>query len=150
MTAPIRSMPELIAGLRESVHERGVAFQTVDAIAGLPDRYTSKVLGPTPVKNIGPISLEGILGATGKALVLVDDPEQMKRVKGRWTPRKRPLKAPLLAVALSIDNLDAQIRERMRMLGSMGGKKGGSKGGKRRAKLMSHAARMRWSKEKRS
>ncbi len=160
MTAPIRSMPELIAGLRDCVHERGVAYHTVDAIAGLADRHTSKLFGPLPTKNLGQVSLGNILGAVGKALVLVDDPEQMKRVEGRWTPRKRPLKASRCASALS---MPAEMpappkfgsREYMKMIGIRGASKAGKASAKRRAKTMGkrarqraaqHAARARWAK----
>lgn len=155
MTAPIRSMPDLIAGLRASVVQRGVAFETVDNISGLPDRYTSKLLAPNPIKNLGFLSIEGVLGALGKALVLVDDPEQIERVKGRWKPSKRPMKLALQASASSIDQQREKTLQHMRKLGSMGGKIGGPKGGKRRAKLLgkrarqriaTHAARMRWAK----
>jgi hypothetical protein len=90
MSALIRSMPELIAGVRDGVHERGIAYQTVDEIAGVPDRYTSKLLAKEPIKNLGWVSLPAVLGALGKALVIVDDPEQIARVRDRWTPRERP------------------------------------------------------------
>jgi hypothetical protein len=92
MTEPIRSMPELISALRTRAQTLGLAYGTVDAIAGLPDRYTSKLFAPVPIKNLGPISFEAILGALGVTVILVEDQEQCDRVSGRWTQRKRPLK----------------------------------------------------------
>jgi hypothetical protein len=93
MTTKITSMAELVAALREAVRERGVTYETVDSVGGLPDRYTSKALAPKPIKRMGYQNIGLVLGALGKALVLVDDPDQIERVKGRWTPRKRPLKS---------------------------------------------------------
>lgn len=102
MTAPIRSMPELISALRTRAQTLGLAYGTVDAIAGLPDRYTSKLFAPVPIKNLGPISFEAILGALGVTVILVEDPAQCARVVGRWTQRKRPLK-PTGSITGSID-----------------------------------------------
>lgn len=161
MTAPIRSMPELVNGIRTARDEREVTHEVIDNISGVQSGYTSKVLAG--IKNPGPVSLFPLLGALGKALVIVDDPEQIKLVEGRWQKRKRPQKAQMLKAASSIiEKMDLSpeikqqlMKEYMQKLGQMGGKKGGSKGGKRRAKLMSkrarqrvatHAARMRWSK----
>lgn len=163
---PIRSMPELIAALRDRAHELQLTHQTIDSVAGLQDGYTSKLLAPTPIKNLGPVSFEAMLGALGLAVVVVEDPEQVARVQNRWTKRERPARNPtLLASALSMNqqiqitpDLQAQLqrKEYMKMLGAIGGKKGGSKGGKRRLKTMgkrarqraaSHAARMRWAKQ---
>ncbi len=150
-------MPDLIVGLRAAVRERGISYERVDDISGLPDRYTAKLLAPKPIKNMGYTSIGELLGALGKALVLVDDHEQIKRVQGRWIGRQRPLKASLQASAPSISEEREEMLLYMRKLGSIGGKIGGSKGGKRRAKIMgkrarqrhaTHMARMRWRKAK--
>lgn len=95
-------MPELIAALRTRAQSLGLAYGTVDEIAGLPDRYTSKLFAPQPIKNLGPISFEAILGALGVTVILVEDQAQCERVSGRWTQRKRPLK-PAGSMPGSID-----------------------------------------------
>lgn len=150
----MRGMPDLIVGLREAVRERNITYQTVDDIGGLPDRYTSKVLAPKPIKRLGYVSIGDVLGALGKALVMVDDPEQIKLVAGRWKARKRPFKVPL-SIALSIEptiqeTQQLQRKLRMQELGKKGGKRRLKTMGKRaRQRAATHAARMRWSKEKR-
>ena len=51
-----RNADDLRHILRTRFAELGVSFETVDGIAGLPTRYTAKVLGPNPVKSFGQIS----------------------------------------------------------------------------------------------
>lgn len=160
MNAPIRSMDDLIEAVRIAQHERGVGYETLNAIAGIT--YADKLLGPVPNRRMGPISTFLVLGALGKTLAVVDDPDAIKSVQGRWKSRiikggatlQMRARDTLLACALSIEE---QRKEYMRQLGSKGGKMGGSKGGKRRMKTMSkrarqraasHAARMRWAKAK--
>lgn len=157
VTAPIRDYPDLVQALRSRRDALNISHETIDSISGLQPGYTSKLLAPKPIKNLGPMSLGSLLGALGLKLVAVEDMEQTERVSARWQKRKRPQKivvGPLLASALSITE---NRLEYMRKIGSKGGKMGGSKGGKRRLKTMkkrarqavaSHAARMRWAKQK--
>lgn len=159
MTAPIRDMAGLVDAARAAQAERDVSDMQLEAIAGMATGSVSKYLAPTPKKNLGPMSTFLILGALGKALVIVDDPEQIPKVKGRWVKRK-PF-GPRRKVGGSASMLNppadpvkqAEIEqlEKFKMWGSMGGKKGS----KRRMKVMkkrqrqqvaSHAARKRWSK----
>jgi hypothetical protein len=161
MTAPIRSMPELIEALRARRDALNISHETIDSIAGLQSGYTSKLLAPKPIKNLGPMSFGSLLGALGLAVVVVEDPEMVELVADRWQPRKRPQKMPL-SIALSIDNevpaeiqITAEIQakmevsEKMRALGKRGGKRRLKTMGKRaRQRVAAHAARMRWSKQK--
>ena len=96
MTAPIRSMPDLIQALRSRARELELTHETIDAVAGLQSGYTSKLLAPTPMKNLGPMSFESLLGALGVAVVVVEDPDQVARVSKQWTKRMRPLREPAL------------------------------------------------------
>lgn len=158
MNAPLRTMAELVQALRDARDERGVTHENLDAIAGVPGGYTSKVLAPSPIRHVGYKSLGDIMGALGKALVMVDDPEAIAKVQRRWVKRKRPQKldagkqdaAPSLASVVSIS-------ERMKEIRKLVKRESLSNAGKRRLKTMkkrarqrvaSHAARMRWSKSK--
>lgn len=169
MTAPIRDMAGLVEAARLAKIERKISDQTLEAIAGLANGSVSKYLGPVPSKNLGPLSTFLVLGALGKALVLVDDAEQIERVKGRWQKRSvrgaakiqmRKREAEHASRARikgdEQETLDLQAKlalsERMKALSKLGA----SKGGKRRAKIMgkrarqrsaSHAARKRWGKK---
>ncbi|PJG56628.1 hypothetical protein CVM73_03505 [Bradyrhizobium forestalis] len=81
-------MAELVEALRQRRDDLDVSNETIDAIAGFPERYTSKLLAPRAPRNLSYNSLGLILGALGVALQVVEDEEQIKRVKGRWQKRK--------------------------------------------------------------
>ncbi|WP_213737069.1 hypothetical protein [Bradyrhizobium sp. dw_411] len=90
MTAKvITSMPGLLDAIRARRDELNISNETIDEIAGLPARYTSKLLSPIPVRGISHMSLTAILGALGIGLVVVEDTGQREKVAGRWQPRKR-------------------------------------------------------------
>jgi hypothetical protein len=166
---PIRSMAELLVVIRARRDELNISHETIDNIAGLQAGYTSKMLAEKPIRGVGYMSLGAVLGSLGIGLAVVEDTEQCARVETRWQKRKRPQKLlPALASRFSIENeaptkievtpeLQAQLdrKEYMKMIG----KRGGHKGGKRRLKTMTararqraatHAARIRWSKERRA
>ena len=78
MTHPlaiVRTADDLRAAMRQRVAELGVSLDTVDFVAGLPTRYTAKVLGFQPTKNFGQMSFEALLGALGLMLIVVEDAE---------------------------------------------------------------------------
>jgi hypothetical protein len=83
-----RSYQELITALRARVVELGTTGESVDDVAGLPQRYTAKLLAPIPIKTLGKISLGPLLGALGLALVVVEDREALARIRDRLTPTK--------------------------------------------------------------
>ena len=64
-----RTTDDLRAILRARFHELGVSFETVDNVAGLPARYTSKVLGLQPTRNFGQISLDALLPTAAIMLI---------------------------------------------------------------------------------
>lgn len=159
MTVPIRSMGELVEALRVAQIERSISYETIDALSGLQSGYTAKLLAPVPVKNLGPVSTFPLIGALGKALVLVDDAEQIKLVRGRWKKRHGTGGASMqMAKRREVAVKSEQVEgfALMQMLGRKGGKVSGkkrrAKAVKRRAlqRVRSHAARMRWSKIKHS
>ncbi len=162
MNSPIRDMAGLREGTRAVQVAREISYQDIEHIGGLSSGTVAKYLGPKPSKRMGLLSTFLILQAMGKAILIVDDPEQLARIEKRFRPRiikggatlQLRRRDALLADALSIEE---NRREYMRELGRKGGKVGGSKGGKRRMETMSkrarqraatHAARKRWSKAK--
>jgi hypothetical protein len=87
--AIVTSMPELIDAIRARRDELNISHETIDDIAGLPSGYTSKLLAPSPIKNLGWMSLGAILGALGIGLVVIEDSVQRAKVESRWCKRKR-------------------------------------------------------------
>jgi hypothetical protein len=83
-----RTSDDLRAILRARFAALGVSLETVDHIAGLPTRYTAKVIGLQPTRRFGQFSLDGLLGAAGIKLVAFEDTEALARVQGRLAPCK--------------------------------------------------------------
>jgi hypothetical protein len=73
--ATARSYGELIAALRARADELEVSRETIDEVAGLPARYSTKLLGPGALKNLGPMSMGAMLGVLGLKLLVAIDPE---------------------------------------------------------------------------
>jgi hypothetical protein len=80
----------LLTALRQRIVEIGTHMEAVDDVAGLPLRYTAKLLSARvrPGKpNLGPISLGPLLGALGLKLALVADEDALAKVRDRLPPR---------------------------------------------------------------
>ena len=162
MTIPIRSMAGLVEALRERRDTLDISNETIDAIAGLPERYSAKLLAPRAPRNMSYNSLGLLLGALGIGLQIVEDPEQAAKVRGRW--QKRKPQGPRYKAASAGPSKRANIEEItgqadlfavMQKRGKMGGIKSGQT---RRAKAQrrreiklkrSAAARARWNKHDR-
>lgn len=95
MTQLIRNIDDLVEALRARKEAIDISNELLDHLAGLQPGYVSKVLAPTRIKGLGPISLPALLGALGVALVLVEDTAAIERVKDLWQKRKRSMKKPL-------------------------------------------------------
>lgn len=92
MAQIIRNREQLIAVLHERREELNISFEVLDELAGLPARYSSKLLAPRPLKNVGPMALGALLGALALGIaevVIVEDPAQAARIRHRWTKRTR-------------------------------------------------------------
>jgi hypothetical protein len=85
----VRSMPDIAQVFRDRIRELGICYATVDAIAGVADGWTAKVLSEPPQKVMGAKSMVLIAGALGIAFVPVVDHQQAVLVKDRWTKRRR-------------------------------------------------------------
>jgi hypothetical protein len=66
---------------------RNISLAIMDEIAGAPDRYFSKLLGPSKIRCFTPAALGWAFGALGCRAVLVDDHEALARVIHRYEQR---------------------------------------------------------------
>ena len=87
--AVVRSTEDLRNLFRQRVAHFNISLETLDAIAGLPTRYSSKLLASNPPRTFGPISFEALLGALGLMLVALEDAEAIARVQRRLVPLQR-------------------------------------------------------------
>lgn len=164
MSEPIRSMDDLVEALRTTQVERELSYGLLDELSGLQDGYTAKILGPKQSKRLGPVSTFPLLGALGKALAIVDDPEQIAAVQGRWKRRKivggssRQLR--IRASQIERASIGSNLQKLADLLAKMSREErivaGASKGGRQRAKRLGKrkrqliamkAAKARWAKQ---
>jgi hypothetical protein len=79
---PIESYEQLLQLLRDRMVALDTSFEAVESTAGLTERYLAKILGPHPIKRLGPVSWS-IFAALGLRLVVLEDTEQLARVRDR-------------------------------------------------------------------
>jgi hypothetical protein len=82
-------MPDIAQVFRDRVRALGITYAAVDAIAGLADGYTAKVLSNPPQNDMGTKAMVLIAGALGICFVPIIDHQQSALVQGRWTKRRR-------------------------------------------------------------
>jgi hypothetical protein len=77
----------LLDAVRRRKSELNLSFEMLDALSGVQSGYSAKLLGPTPSKRFGEVSLGAILGALAIKIVVTVDREQEARMVNRWQPR---------------------------------------------------------------
>jgi hypothetical protein len=149
----IGSIEELLAALRARRDELQISNETIDDIAGLSDRHASKLLAANfPSRNLGKISFPLILGALGLGIArveIVEDPEAIARVQGRWLKWKRlPYGSP--RIRLSPAALECARPVILRDLSKLGNAaRSALLPAKKRSEISRHAAKCRWRKQRR-
>ena len=87
--AVVSNYAELVSALRERAEALNISNMTIDLTSGLQSGYTSKVLSLRPKRTLGRLSLGLMLSTLGLRLIVVEDKEQLARVRGRLEPRKK-------------------------------------------------------------
>lgn len=93
----VSSEAELLDVVRARRDELYLSHETIDDLAGLSDRYFSKLVGPDPDRGFGEMSLKAVLGALAlgvAVVVLIEDPEQARRMQPRWERQRRKPRKP--------------------------------------------------------
>jgi hypothetical protein len=85
--AEFSNYDELISALRQRAADLSLSGETMDAISGLPSRYSAKLLGPNRVRRLGAISLGPFLGALAVRCLIVEDKAALERLRRQTTPR---------------------------------------------------------------
>lgn len=84
--AVIADYLDLVNALWERAAALNVSRETLDALSGVQEGYSSKVLAPRPqssMRTLGRASLGAILGALGTELLLVENPHAMIKLSDR-------------------------------------------------------------------
>lgn len=77
----------IVDAFRARADALDVSRIALDEIAGLPERYVQKLLAMHPHKVLGPNSWGPLLGATGMAIIFVEDTDALAQIQGRLQPR---------------------------------------------------------------
>ena len=83
----IRTYDDLITAIRAVKEFLGLSNEAIEDLAGLTRGHWDKVAGRTPVKRMGPMVLNAVLGALAIELVVRPDPAAADRVSHRWQKR---------------------------------------------------------------
>jgi len=133
----------LIAAFRARADELKVTRETLDSVTGLQSGYAGKLLAPVPMKSLGRVSLGPMLQAMGLAIVLVEDPDALRRFAVQHAERK---KVPRSVGTNEIITIKIS-RRRLRQLARKGGLKRASKmTARERHRSAKRAIKSRWRK----
>jgi hypothetical protein len=86
----------LVTALRQRIVELGTHMEAVDEVAGLPVRYTSKLMSANNQTSLGRVSLGPLLGALALKLAVVPDQDALARVRHRLLARDACGRGPSL------------------------------------------------------
>lgn len=139
--ATIRSWDDLPAAFRAAVDKLNVAHEVLDTVSGLQPGYVSKLLAPVPAKGFGKMAFDLLLGATGKMLLMVDDPEALALVQGRLTQRNCSQVHTMHSNTVHI-RIGSRKHKRAQRKGGVNSRK--FVGKRMASKLARHAANVRW------
>ena len=79
----------LLAALRARVQELHINGQRFDEFAGLPTGYLSKLIGTSPVRRIGMVSMGPLFSALGIYAVLIENGDHTTRLRNRLKPNNQ-------------------------------------------------------------
>jgi hypothetical protein len=71
----------LISAFRKRVSELRIPYETIDALAGWTSTYASKLLAEEPIKFMGPMALDVMLGVLGVKIAIFADPAKLEKIK---------------------------------------------------------------------
>jgi hypothetical protein len=77
---------DVISALRDRTDELQISRGAIDAIAGLSEGYSAKLLSENPSKVLGPMSMGATLQTLGLRLMLIEDTAASQRTIARRTP----------------------------------------------------------------
>lgn len=102
----------------------GLSNETIDQLAGLTRGHYDKIVNGT--KHAGPMAIDALLGALAIELHVKADPNQTKKVAGRWTRRdERQIRERPVTRAM-IDRVRPIILQELGLLGEPPGHMNGN------------------------
>ena len=116
----VRSQRDVLAWARTTIDALNISRQEVDENCRFPDRYSSKLLAPIPLKRIAIGSMFNLVYGLGHEIIIVANPEAMAALIGRSTKRK--MKVWVRAVPNGPGRHQSVSKKFLRKIASSGGK----------------------------
>jgi hypothetical protein len=132
----------LHSALRKRADDLGISRETLGDIAGTHGGHVNKILADPPQKNAGITTFGLLLQALGLKLLVVEDAEQMEKLKDRLIPRNEAQ----VRMLNGVEHVRLVFtRRHMRRLGRKSAAARMRKiSPERRKEIAAHAARVRW------
>ena len=111
VVAEFSDYPGLLGALRNRVTELGINGERFDEFAGLPRGYLSKLIGISPTRRIGLISLGPIFNALAISAVLIENGDQMMRLRNRLKPNNQSFRRTVYTLHTLTDRKWARIQK---------------------------------------
>jgi hypothetical protein len=99
----------LLAALRQRAIELNTPLESIDEVAGLPTRYTTKLLGG--MRGLGRVSLGPLLGALALKLAVMPDNDALARIRHRLPARDASGRGPPLEVGSGVGRRKSRTRQ---------------------------------------
>ena len=87
VVATFGSYAEMLDAIRARVNELQLSGEGLDAYAGIPRGYYSKIARAKPIRRLGMTSFAPILNGLGLKCQFIEDPDGTARLKNRLPPR---------------------------------------------------------------
>lgn len=87
--ATVRDYDGLHAAFRNRATELQVTREAIDAVSGLQEGYTAKLLAPVPIRMANKESLGPLLAALGLVLIVAEDAETLAKITKRMAKRRQ-------------------------------------------------------------
>jgi hypothetical protein len=145
--AVVRNSDDLVEAFRKVKAVLGLSNQFCDMIGGLTTGHTDKILGPSRMKSLSPMTLDLFLELFAVELHMVINVDAAQRMAARWEGRENS------NVRIDTKRLSKAILERAKpIIHSEAGRKGGLARNnwplEKRSGAARKAAKSRWRKQR--
>jgi hypothetical protein len=106
--AIVTDYPGLVMALRQRAITLNTPLESINHVAGLPTRYTTKLLGGKRV--LGPMSFGPLLGALALKLAVMPDNDALARIRHRLPARDPCGRGPQLLAGPGVGLRKARTR----------------------------------------
>lgn len=138
----------MVEAFRVAKERLGLSNEFCDDIGGLTRGHTDKILGPTRIKNLGPMTMDVFCEMFAVKFIMVSNIEAAKRMEPRWEGRESShVRTESVRVSKAI--IERAKSHVLKACGSAGGKATQAmRSASHRSEAGRRAAKIRWRKHR--